>query len=249
MRRRTLSAHSCRANRAPAALVAAVALATTAVSGLAAEQPSAAKPAAAPAPAADSALQEMRFFYFPWTKICGKDESGGTNGEDVCFAATQEYTETGQLALMVSLIELKDNTRKILRVALPLGVQLKRGTRVIIDQDAPEQRPYLMCLEASGCVSDYEFDSAIVGKLKKAHSLSVQAINPAGQPMNIPVPLKEFAAAHDGPPTSAQVMEQRQKEFQEDLQRKVEAKQKPESSPPRTAQPASPATGAASNRH
>jgi invasion protein IalB len=258
MRRRTLWAHSFRANRAPAALVAAVALATATVSGLAAEQPSAEHPSreatpartpAAPAPAADSAQQEMKFFYFPWTKLCGKDDSGITNGEDMCVAAIEEYTETGQLALMVSLIELKDSTRKILRVALPLGVQLKRGTRVIIDEDAPQQRVYLMCLEASGCVSDYEFDSAIVEKLKKAHSLMVQAINPAGQPMSIPVPLKEFAAAHDGPPTPPQVLEERRKEFQEDLQRKVEAHEKPENSPPRAAQPASPAAGAASNRH
>jgi invasion protein IalB len=247
MRRRTQGARSWRANRAPAALVAAVALATTTVSGLAAEQPSPAK-SAAPAPAADSAQQEMKFFYFPWTKICSKDESGATNGEDMCFAGTEEYTETGQLALSVSLIELKDKTRRILRIALPLGVQLKRGTRVIIDQDAPEQRAYLMCLETSGCVSDYEFDSAVVGKLKKARSLIVQAISPAGQPMSIPVPLKEFAAAYDGQPTPPEVLDQRRKEFQEDLQRKVEAREKPESSRPRAAQPASPA-GAASNKH
>jgi invasion protein IalB len=252
MRRRTLGAHSWRANRAPAALVAAVALATTAVSGLAAEQPSPAKSGAtpaAPAPAADSAQQEMKFFYFPWTKMCSKDGSLPTNGEDVCFAATEEYTETGQLALSVSLIELKDKTRRILRVALPLGVQLKRGTRVIVDQDAPEQRAYLMCVEASGCVSDYEFDSAFVGKLKKAHSLIIQAISPAGQPMSIPVPLKEFAAAYDGPPTPPEVLDERRREFQEDLQRKVEAHEKPESSRPRAAQPASPAAGAASNKH
>jgi invasion protein IalB len=249
MRLRTPGAHSWRANRAPAALVAAVALATTAVSGLAAEQPSPAKSAATPATAADSAVQEMKFFYFPWIKFCAKDESIATNGEDVCFAATEEYTETGQLALSVSLIELKDKTRRFLRVALPLGVQLKRGTRVIIEQDAPQQRAYLMCLEASGCVSDYEFDSAVVGKLKKAHSLIVQAISPAGQPMSIPVPLKEFAAAYDGPPTPPEVLDERRREFQEDLQRKVEAHEKPESSRPRAAQPASPAAGAASNKH
>jgi invasion protein IalB len=248
MRRRTLWARSLRANRAPAAVVAAVALATTAVSGLAAEQPSSAK-SVAPAPAADSAVLEMKFFYFPWIKLCGKDPSSATKDQEVCFAATEEYSETGQLSLSVSLIEQPNDTRKILRVALPLGVQLKRGTRIIIDQDPPEQRAYLMCLEASGCVSDYEFDSAIVGKLKKAHSLTVQAISPAGQPMSIPVPLKEFAAAYDGPPTSPEVLEERRKEFQEDLQRKVEAHEKPESSRPRAAQPTSPAAGAASNRH
>jgi invasion protein IalB len=248
MRRRTLWARSCRANRAPAALVAAVALATTAVSGLAAEQPSTAK-SATPAAAADSALQEMKFFYFPWVKLCGKDETSAISGEEMCFAATEEYSETGQLSLSVSLIELQNDRRKILRVALPLGVQLRRGTRIIIDQDPPEQRAYLMCLEASGCVSDYEFDSAIVGKLKKAHSLTIQAISPAGQPMSIPVPLKEFAAAYDGPPTPPQILEERRKEFQEDLQRKIDALEKPESSRPRAAQPTSPAAGAASNRH
>ena len=42
-------------------------------------------------------------------------------------------------------------------VTVPLGMQLQQGTRVMIDQTTPTQRPYVICVP-SGCISDYEAD-------------------------------------------------------------------------------------------
>ena len=42
----------------------------------------------------------------------------------------------------------------MLRVTVPLGMQLQHGTRVIIDQGQPVNEPYKICFPV-GCMSDY----------------------------------------------------------------------------------------------
>ena len=47
-----------------------------------------------------------------------------------------------------------------------------------------------------------------------------------GQPISLPLPLKEFAKAYDGPPTDPKVFEKQQRKLQEELQKKAEAARK-----------------------
>ncbi len=131
------------------------------------------------------------------------------------------------------IIEPEGEPKKILRVTLPLGMQLVHGTRVIVDGNPPMQSPYVICF-ANGCMSDYEVTPELLANMKKGQNLVVQAINSNGAPLTLPLPLGEFAKAYDGPPTDPKVFEETQKKLQEELQKRAdEARKKLEATPPR----------------
>ncbi len=202
--------------------------------------PAAAAPAAPTAPQAQGDQQSLPVIYSPWTKVCGKDQNQA-NAKEVCLIVKEARLETGQFIAGAVLIEPEGEPKKILRVTLPLGMQLIQGTRLILDQGTPQQRPYLICFP-NGCMSDYEADADMVGKMKKGQGLVVQAINSTGQPINLVLPLADFAKAYDGPPTDPKELEAQQKKLQDELQKKAEeARKKLLESQPQAGAPPAPA--------
>jgi invasion protein IalB len=210
-----------------------------------AEKKPAAKPAApkaapaAPAPAANNAQapgqngQQPNLMYSPWIKICNKGTDA--NAKTICVTAKDGRLENGMPVTAIALIEPEGETRKLIRVTVPLGMQLQHGTRLIIDQDNPATAPYFMCFP-NGCMADYQADDALVNKLKKGHTVTIQAINMQGQQLSLPLPLADFAKAHDGPATDPKVFEEQQRKLQEELQKKAEeARKKLEAQQPATA--------------
>ena len=167
-----------------------------------AQAPAAGAPAGAPAAGGQPADQQVQLIYAPWTKFClkGKD----ANAKQVCFTGKDGRIEFGQPVIAAVIIEPEGEPKKILRVTLPLGMQLVHGTRVIVDSNAPAQSPYVICF-ANGCMSDYELTPELLANMKKGQNLVVQAINSNGAPLTLPLPLQEeggasFAKAYDGPP-------------------------------------------------
>lgn len=188
-------------------------------------------PAAAGAPAAaQPADQQVQLIYAPWTKFCLKGQDAGA--KQVCFTGKDGRIESGQPVIAAVIIEPEGEPKKILRVTLPLGMQLVHGTRVIVDNNAPAQSPYVICF-ANGCMSDYDMTPELLANMKKGQNLVVQAINSNGAPLTLPLPLAEFAKAYDGPPTDPKVFEETQKKLQEELQKRAEeARKKLEANPP-----------------
>jgi invasion protein IalB len=200
--------------------------------------PKAAPKAAAPAPAAQATpaapaagapaaggqpADQVQLIYAPWTKFCLKGQDAGA--KQVCFTGKDGRIESGQPVIAAVIIEPEGEPKKILRVTLPLGMQLVHGTRVIIDSNAPAQAPYVICFQ-NGCMSDYDVTPELIANLKKGQNLVVQAINSNGAPLTLPLPLAEFAKAYDGPPTDPKVFEETQKKLQEELQKRAEEARK-----------------------
>ncbi len=171
--------------------------------------------------------QQVQLIYAPWTKFCLKGQDA--NAKQVCFTGKDGRIESGQPVVAAVIIEPEGEPKKILRVTLPLGMQLVHGTRVIIDNNPPQQSPYVICF-ANGCMSDYEATPELIANMKKGQNLVVQAINANGAPLTLPLPLQEtggsFAKAFDGPPTDPKVFEENQKKLQEELQKKAEEQRK-----------------------
>jgi invasion protein IalB len=206
-------------------------------------KPAPKKPAAAPAPAAQQAPapaaqpapgqaqqgqgDQVQLIYSPWTKFCLKGQE--TDAKQVCFTGKDARIESGMPVVAAVLIEPENEPKKILRVTLPLGMQLIHGTRVIVDQNQPMTAPYVICF-TNGCMADYEATADMIAKMKSGQGLVVQAINSTGQPISLVLPLGDFAKAYDGPPTDPKVFEEQQKKLQEELQRRAdEARKKLES--------------------
>ena len=168
--------------------------------------------------------QQVQLIYAPWTKFCLKGQEAGA--KQVCFTGKDGRIESGQPVIAAVIIEPEGEPKKILRVTLPLGMQLVHGTRIIVDSNAPQQSPYVICFQ-NGCMSDYEATPELIASLKKGQNLVVQAINSNGAPLTLPLPLAgEFAKAYDGPPTDPKVFEENQKKLQEELQKRAEEQRK-----------------------
>ncbi|WMT70989.1 invasion associated locus B family protein [Bradyrhizobium sp. Ash2021] len=199
-------------------------------------------PAAAGAPPAAGQQpqdQQVQLIYAPWTKFCLKGQDAGA--KQVCFTGKDGRIESGQPVIAAVIIEPEGEPKKILRVTLPLGMQLVHGTRVIVDNNPPAQSPYVICF-ANGCMSDYEVTPELLANMKKGQNLVVQAINSNGAPLTLPLPLAEFAKAYDGPPTDPKVFEETQKKLQEELQKRAEEQRKKlEAAQPAAGAPANPA--------
>lgn len=221
--------------RALAASLTAAALAAVAWSPVAAQpkKPAAkpAAPAARPAaPAAQAAPQvppgqgqsQPQLMYSPWMKVCGKGPD--TNNKQVCVVTKDGRLENGMPVAIVQLFE-PEGEPKVLRVTVPLGMQLQHGTRVLIDQNQPMQAPYKICFPV-GCMSDYPATDDLINKMKKGQQITVQAINLQGTAISLPLPLTDFAKAFDGPPTDPKAFEEQQRKLQEELQKKAEEARK-----------------------
>jgi invasion protein IalB len=195
-------------------------------------QPAPAAPEAqqpAPPPQAQGDQQQQpQLIFSPWTKFCLKNNNDPA-AKQVCFTGKDARIESGMPVVAAVLIEPEGDPKKILRVTLPLGMQLIHGTRVIVDQNQPMTAPYVICF-TNGCMADYEATADLIGKMKKGQGLVVQAINSTGQPISLVMPLGDFAKAYDGPPTDPKVFEEQQKKLQDELQRRAdEARKKLES--------------------
>jgi invasion protein IalB len=186
---------------------------------------------------------QVQLIYAPWTKFCLKGQDA--NAKQVCFTGKDGRIESGQPVVAAVIIEPEGEPKKILRVTLPLGMQLVHGTRLIVDNNPPQQAQYVICF-ANGCMSDYEATPEMLANMKKGQNLVVQAINANGAPLTLPLPLADFAKAYDGPPTDPKEFEAAQKKLQEELQKRAEeARKKLEANPPPGGAPATPGPGAA----
>ena len=201
-----------------------------------------AQPAQAPSSAPNgqqAAAEQPQLIYSPWVKICNKGDAAQQQ-KPVCVTAKDGRLENGMPVAAIALIEPEGETRKLIRVTVPLGMQLQHGTRMILDTDTPMTAPYFLCFP-NGCMADYEAGADVVAKMKKGKQLTIQAINMNGSAISLPLPLADFAKAYDGPPTDPKVLEEQQRKLQEELQKKAEeARKKMEGQQPSAAAPAAP---------
>jgi invasion protein IalB len=174
------------------------------------------QPKSAEAPQPQSGAQPD-VIYSPWTKFRLKGQEA--NAEQVCFTGKDGRVQSGTPVVAAVLIEPENEPKKVLRVTLPLGMSLQQGTRVIVDDGGPMTGPYVSCVQ-TGCMTDFEASGELIEKLKKGRGLVIQAINGAGQPITFVMPLANFAAAHDGPPTDPKVFAA----YQESQQQKLRLK-------------------------
>jgi len=157
--------------------------------------PAVAQKLTGPAPA--TPVQPGRLVYSPWTKFCTTPPA--TSGvPPICFTGREMLTEGGEPIAAAALIEPTGSDKKIFRVTVPAPVQLRYGTRIIIDRGDPLTAPYFTC-SGDSCISDYDGGLELLAKLKAGHTLEIQAIALNEKPISLDFSLGDFAKAADGP--------------------------------------------------
>jgi invasion protein IalB len=143
--------------------------------------------------------------YAPWRKVCFKatQEAGS---KMVCRTTINGKWDTGQIALRVDLIKREGDPAVRLQIFGPAGSFLQPGIKLTVDQGAPVQIPYVICL-ANGCVAGSVATASLIHDLEAGEMLALETVNSNVVGVTTSVPLKEFAEVYQGTP--AQVFEQR----------------------------------------
>jgi invasion protein IalB len=167
--------------------------------------PQSSAPAAPAQPPAPS--QPHAFVHSPWVKFCGRDKAD-PQAKDVCLTMKEARLDTGQFVAGAAVIEQAGSEQKLLRVTLPLGMQLMPGVRMFIDGEVPRTAAYGLCVQG-GCMADFAVNSDFIARLKKGRELQLQGINMPGQLASYLLPLGDFAKAFDGPPSDPSAFQKR----------------------------------------
>jgi invasion protein IalB len=237
-----------------ATIMAAIMLATTAAfDAVAQTPPPAQKPAAAPKkpppkkPAQKPPAQQPpdgqqqaqtppivipQLIYRRWTKVCPPKEVNPTpGGKQPCFLFMEGREDAGVLVVRATIMEVEGDPKKLLAISFIYGVDLQRGTHIVIDQGPLEATaPYIVCVPPNvppplfGCVSQYEINADVVTGLKKGKYLTLQTIF-NGQTLSPQLPLVDFAKAYDGPPTDLKAEAEQELKLQEALRKKAKDKE------------------------
>jgi invasion protein IalB len=192
--------------------------------------PQQAAPQAPPQQPAAAAPGLPPLIYSPWTKLCPPQSAGAPPAKQVCLIVKEARVETGQFVAGAAVIEQQGEEKKLVRITLPLGMQLASGTRLTLDSETPASATYVTCVP-NGCMADYQVDTGYIDRMKKGQQLMLQAVSMQGQVTSFPIPLAEFGKAIDGPPTDPVEFGKRQ---QAEWEKRLKA------NPPPGAPPAAP---------
>jgi invasion protein IalB len=219
--------------RAPAALAAALTVGLCAAPALAQTPPRQNRPAqpapqqppppGQPAPGAQAAGPQVIAVkpepsQNDWTKVCGKDQNSAT---EICYTTRDFIPEQGQPIFAVAVYDVKgpQQTQKVVRFLLPLGLLLKPGVRFTVDQGQPTPGSYAVCFP-NGCFAESPVKDDVVNNLKKGTTLNVSVQNQVAREVTVQIPLAGFGKAFDGPPIDPKVLQDQQKKLQEELEKR-----------------------------
>jgi invasion protein IalB len=133
--------------------------------------------------------------YGDWQKFCFK--TTGTN--QVCRTTISGNFDTGQSAIRVDLIEREGEEKVRLQIFVPVGVYLKAGVKVIVDQGKPYPIPYVWCLTNS-CIAADVADAVLIRDMEQGQKLQLEVVDSSVQSVSTTLPLDQFASVRRGAP-------------------------------------------------
>lgn len=196
--------------------------------------PAAPPAAGAPAQQAGPVKLDLIPMKSPWTKLCAKDPA---NGKEVCYT-TRDFGQAADQppTLAMAVYQVSGDEKRMVRFLLPVGLLLRPGFRLMLEKGEPIDGKFAICFP-NGCFAEAEFNSATLATLKKSPVASVAVRNQANLEVTFNIPMKDFAAAFDGPAVDPKVIEQQNQELQKQLEEKAR-KQREQLEKSQGAQPA-----------
>jgi invasion protein IalB len=168
--------------RAAGAAAAGIALAPAIAQQAQSQQPQSQLPGGA---------QSITETYQDWQMVCGQPQ-----GVKQCAVAQQQTdSKTGQRILGVELRPQGDKAEGIL--LLPFGLTLDKGVAIRVGEaEVASGLRFKTCLLA-GCLVPLSFDAKTLAALRKAPTLTVNAVGDADQAVPFSISLKGFGPAFD----------------------------------------------------
>jgi invasion protein IalB len=175
-------------------------------------------PAGSPPPPTGPIKLDLQPMQNPWTKICGKDSS---SGKEVCYT-TRDFGQAADQppTLALAVYQISGNEKRMARFLLPVGLLLRPGFRLILDKGEPIEGRFAVCFP-NGCFAEAELNDTAMAALKKVATAAVVVRNQGNQEVTFNIPMKDFAAAFDGPAVDPKVLQQQNEQLQKQLEEKA----------------------------
>lgn len=131
-----------------------------------------------------------------WFKACNEVEQN-----KVCNVQFRVVTTEGnQVVTAINLIEVTgDVNRKVFRIIVPTGRSLPPGVQVQVDGKRAVTIPYAYC-RPQLCAAEAVLNDELVKIFKAGGGLEITSLNFQSKANKVPITLKGFTAAYDGPP-------------------------------------------------
>jgi invasion protein IalB len=181
-------------------------------------QPRAAQPAAPAAPTPADEGQSVTVVPTPWTKICNRDPE---SKKEICLVTQELRAETGQFLASVAVREIENDPKKAFIIAVPPGMLIQPGLRVLVDQQQPPVNARFAICFPNACYADVEINADFVNRMKRGQALTLQTINQGGRTVNFTMALRDFGKSYDGAPIDPRVVEEQQRKLQAELEERA----------------------------
>jgi invasion protein IalB len=162
-----------------------------------------------------------------WRKFCGVDHTR-PGAATVCLTVAEVRLDSGPYVGGVALIESEG--RKLLRVTLPLRIDVTRPADIAVDGDRLVTTPYSACLPY-GCMADADVRADMLRRLTGGRVLSLRGFDRSGKADVITFSLTDFARVNAGPPVDPAALEEEQRKLREALAKQAPRPRLPLSPP------------------
>jgi hypothetical protein len=111
-----------------------------------------------------------------------------------------------------SLMERDRQSKQVMRIKIPGPLQLRYGVRAIIDEDQLMRARFFTCY-ANACIADFPIAAEVAQKLRRAQTLTIEAICLDGAAVSFHVPMSNFRESEDGPAADVKLFDEQEREF------------------------------------
>jgi hypothetical protein len=108
---------------------------------------------------------------------------------------------------------------------MPVALLLRPGFRFTIDKSAPIEGGFEICFP-NGCFAEAKVKTATIDAMKKGTTINISVKNQVAAEVTFSLPLAGFGKAFDGPAIDPKVLENQQRQLQEEMQKRAEEERK-----------------------
>ena len=151
-----------------------------------------------PQPAPRQQPGTVRENHGAWSIIC--DRPAGASSEQCALMQNVIADDRPEVGLSVVVLKTADRKAKILRILAPLGVLLKDGMELYVDNNNIGRAYFTRCF-SEGCYVEVEIDDELMRILRAGKSAVFALRESVDQDrVGIPIELTGFAAGYDALP-------------------------------------------------
>jgi invasion protein IalB len=147
-------------------------------------------PAAAPAQGAAAAAVPMQ----SWVKTC--DTNKKTN-QELCILSEEIRADSGTFIASISLRQITGEKKTSLLATVPLGMSIKPGLKLQVDNANPISLVYGIC-DVHSCFGVGEVDDSFITSMKGGKQLVLTTFSQQGKPVVFSMPLAGFGTVVAG---------------------------------------------------